>query len=129
MIYRTHVQNKGWMEETADGGIGGTFGESKRMEAIEIELEGIEGSVQYRSHIQNYGWEKDWKADGDLSGTEGESKRLEAIQIAVVPKGSAAPGSTSNAYKEQAIVSGIGYEAICRPMAGEQEQLTERPAV
>ena len=81
VIYRTHVQNKGWMEETADGGIGGTFGESKRMEAIEIELEGIEGSVQYRSHIQNYGWEKDWKADGDLSGTEGESKRLEAIQI------------------------------------------------
>lgn len=81
VVYRTHVQDKGWLKEAADGALGGTVGEYKRMEAIEIKLEGVSGGIQYRSHIQKYGWENGWKADGTLSGTEGEAKRLEAIQI------------------------------------------------
>ena len=81
VVYRTHVQDKGWLKEAADGALGGTVGEYKRMEAIEIKLEGVSGGIQYRSHIQKYGWENGWKADGALSGTEGEAKRLEAIQI------------------------------------------------
>ena len=44
------------------------------------------------------------------SGTTGYEKRMEALQIAVVPKGSAAPGSTSNVYKEKAVTGGVGYE-------------------
>lgn len=81
VVYRTHVQDKGWLKEAADGALGGTVGEYKRMEAIEIKLEGVSGGIQYRSHIQKYGWENGWKADGALSGTEGEAKRLEAMQI------------------------------------------------
>lgn len=81
VVYRTHVQDKGWLKEAADGALGGTVGEYKRMEAIEIKLEGVSGGIQYRSHIQKYGWENGWKADGTLSGTEGEAKRLEAMQI------------------------------------------------
>lgn len=57
VVYRTHVQDKGWLKEAADGALGGTVGEYKRMEAIEIKLEGISDGIQYRSHIQKYGWE------------------------------------------------------------------------
>ena len=51
VVYRTHVQDKGWLKEAADGALGGTVGEYKRMEAIEIKLEGVSGGIQYRSHI------------------------------------------------------------------------------
>jgi len=58
----------------------GTTGESKRLEAIQIELDGITGGVRYKTHVQSYGWQE-WKYSGMVSGTSGESKRLEAIQI------------------------------------------------
>ena len=80
--YRTHVQTYGWQDWTTEGLLSGTSGESKRLEAIQIQLNnlGVTGSVEYRTHVQTYGWQ-DWKRDGALSGTSGQSKRLEAIQI------------------------------------------------
>ena len=85
--YQTHVQTYGWQDWVGDGQTSGTFGESKRLEGIRIQLdpntmaEGAEGGVEYRTHVQTYGWEKEWKKDGEMSGTSGESKRLEAIEI------------------------------------------------
>lgn len=82
--YRTHVQTYGWQENVTDGKTSGTIGQSKRLEAIEIQLdkpEGISGGVEYRTHIQGFGWEGEWKKDGSSSGTSNQSKRLEAIQI------------------------------------------------
>ena len=80
--YRGHVESYGWMEEESDGGVGGTVGKSKRLEAIEIKTTNsdTDGGVRYRSHIETYGWQ-DWKENGSISGTTGEGKRLEAIQI------------------------------------------------
>ena len=78
--YRTHVQDYGWQEWKSDGEMSGTTGESKRLEAIQIELDGITGGVRYKTHVQSYGWQE-WKYSGMVSGTSGESKRLEAIQI------------------------------------------------
>lgn len=79
--YSTHIQSIGWQNEKKDGEFSGTSGESKRLEAIKIQLLGeINGSIEYKTHIQSIGWQ-DWKKDGELSGTSGESKRLEAIQI------------------------------------------------
>ncbi|MBO5389512.1 MAG: hypothetical protein J6A59_15560 [Lachnospiraceae bacterium] len=83
LLYRTHVQTYGDQEFVSDGMVSGTSGESKRLEAIYIDLEASESldlGVQYTTHCQNYGW-LPWSADGDMNGTEGESKRLEAIMI------------------------------------------------
>ena len=83
VTYAVHIQtyedSQGWV---ADGAMAGTEGESKRLEAISIKLEGDEyaGGIVYKTHCQSYGW-LDWVADGESSGTKGQSKRLEGIQI------------------------------------------------
>lgn len=81
--YRVHAQTYGWMDYVSDGATGGTTGQTKRMEAIQIRLGssiGKTGSVEYRVHMQTYGW-GDWVKDGQVAGTVGEAKRVEAIQI------------------------------------------------
>ena len=78
----------------------GTEGMSKRLEAIQIKLDGElaqKYDIYYRVHAQTYGW-LGWAKNGESAGTEGLSKRLEGIEIQIVPKGSAAPGSTYNAF-------------------------------
>ncbi len=100
--YRTHVQNIGWQNWVSSGALAGTTGQSLRLEAIQIKLTGTMASlfdIYYRVHAQNIGW-MGWAKNGESAGTEGYSYRLEAIQIRLVPKGSAAPGSTSDAYRK-----------------------------
>ena len=82
IVYATHVQSYGWeKEERYDGGISGTVGEAKRLEAIKIRNNtGLEGSVEYQVHCQSFGW-MDWAMDGDIAGLTGLAKRLEAIRI------------------------------------------------
>ena len=78
--YDAHNQSVGWKAPSgSDGSSAGITGESKRLEAIRVKVEG--GSVEYRSHVQGTGWESSWATDGAVSGTEGQSKRIEAIQI------------------------------------------------
>lgn len=81
---QAHVQTYGWQSSQV-GKAGtvvsvGTTGQSKRLEAVKINLSGVSGSIQYKTHVQTYGWQ-DWKTNGALSGTTGQAKRLEAIQI------------------------------------------------
>lgn len=81
VYYQTHVQDYGWQGYVGNGAVSGTFGESKRLEGIHIQVAGNSNlGIQYTTHVQDYGW-LPWSADGDMSGTEGESKRLEAIVI------------------------------------------------
>ena len=94
--YRTHVQGYGWLNWMKDGNYSGTQGESKRLEAVQIELTGEaeeQYDIYYRVHAQTYGW-LGWAKNGASAGTEGLSKRLEAIEIVMVKKGDPAPGST-----------------------------------
>lgn len=82
--YRVHVEDYGWEESwLSNGTTSGTTGESKRLEAIQINLDNSNytGNIQYKAHIQDIGWERDWISNGEISGTTGKSKRLEAIQI------------------------------------------------
>lgn len=95
--YQTHVQNVGWQTMVSNGALSGTTGLGLRLEGIKIELDGVEWhkyDVYYRVHAQNRGW-MGWAKNGESAGTEGMSLRLEGIQIMVVPKDSAAPGSTA----------------------------------
>ena len=78
--YESHVQDIGWQGWMSNGAVSGTSGESKRLEAMYIKLNNIDGGIRYKTHVQDIGW-MDWVADGALSGTTGQAKRLEAIQI------------------------------------------------
>jgi len=80
VTYQTHVQDIGWQDYVVNGATSGTSGQSKRLEAIRIKLNGISGGIEYKTHVQDIGWQ-DWVQDDALSGTSGQSKRLEAIRI------------------------------------------------
>ena len=97
ITYRSDVGGVGWKDWTTNGSTSGTIGESKKIKAIEIKLTGTFADyydVYYRVHAQNRGW-MGWAKNGESAGTEGMGLRLEGIQIMVVPKDSAAPGSTA----------------------------------
>ena len=82
VTYRTHIQTDGWQGWKKDGEMSGTQGRSRRLEGIEIKVNGdADLGIRYKTHIQTYGWETAWKQNGQMSGTEGQAKRLEAIRI------------------------------------------------
>lgn len=100
--YQAHVQNEGWENWTNDGNIAGTTGQSKHIEALRIRLTGElnrYADVYYRMHVKNFGW-LGWAKNGQDAGTSGYGYQVEAIQIKLVPKNTAAPGSTTNAFKK-----------------------------
>lgn len=78
--YQVHVRDYGWLSEVAEGKIAGTTGQGRRMEAIKIDLEGIDGILKYQVHVEQYGWLPE-VLEGKMAGTTGESKRMEAIII------------------------------------------------
>ena len=80
IIYKSHVQDIGWMGCMRDGETSGTIGKALRMEAIRIKIRNVPGGVEYSTHVQDIGW-MDYAANGELGGTEGRSLRLEAIKI------------------------------------------------
>jgi uncharacterized protein YjdB len=88
--YAVHVQNEGWMSTEENGEYAGTTARSLRIEAIKINLTGLDGyDVYYRGHVQNKGdipvvnnaW--GWMKNGAELGTTGESLRLESIEIKI----------------------------------------------
>ena len=88
VTYQTHVQDYGWQDWVADGEMSGTSGESKRLEAIEIQLTGDMAElydVYYRVHCQNIGW-MGWAKNGEPAGSEGYAYRLEGIEILLIHK-------------------------------------------
>lgn len=99
--YRVHGQTYGWQNWKADGEIAGITGQSKRIEAIQIELTGKYADkydIYYRVHLQTYGW-LDWAKNGEKAGSLGYSKRMEALEIVLVEKDSTAPGETADHYR------------------------------
>ncbi|HLO89410.1 MAG TPA: Ig domain-containing protein [Nostocaceae cyanobacterium] len=107
VAYEAHVQNIGWQGWVKNGEIAGTTGQSLRLEAIKIKLEGFELkdiNVLYRVHIQNIGWQE-WVKNGEIAGTTGQSLRLEAIEIKL-------EGSDTDGFGiiYQAHVQNIGWQ-------------------
>ena len=79
--YRAHVAYNGWLSWQKDGGVAGTVGESRRMEAIKIKLTGnYTGDVIYQTYLRGMGWQNEVK-NSATSGTEGQSKQIEAVKI------------------------------------------------
>ncbi len=80
--YSSYVQSKGWMETVKDGKFSGTEGQSKRIEAIKVNIENspYSGEVVYASKMQGGSWLSS-VSNGGVSGIEGYSKPLEAVKI------------------------------------------------
>ena len=100
ITYEVHARGIGWMPAASDGGMAGTEGQSKRLEAVRISLTGDAAkdggySVWYRVHSQSYGW-LGWAHDGQEAGTTGLSKRAEAIDVQVLPQGQLPRGYDAN---------------------------------
>lgn len=87
-----HVQNVGWKPAVGSGDVAGTTGQGLRLEAVRVDLDGIEvpGSVRVKPHVQNVGW-MGWVADGGVAGTVGSSQRVEALAMELT-------GEASEAY-------------------------------
>ncbi len=79
--YQTHIECIGWQESKNDGDISGTTGQSKRIEAIKMNIDNstYSGGIEYQTYVQDSGWQ-DTKKDGQLAGTTGESKRIEILK-------------------------------------------------
>ena len=115
--YRTYVQSKGWMGWVANNVMSGTSGQSLRLEGIQIRLTGEMAKyydVWYRVHCQNIGW-MGWAKNGGTSGTVGYDYRLESINVVILPKGSAAPGSTAGPARQALVryhthVQNVGWQ-------------------
>lgn len=102
--YTAHIQDIGWSGTAKDGETLGTMQESKRIEAIKIDLgtnlENID--LSYRVHVQDIGWQG-WKSNGEIAGTTGQSKRIEAIEINV-------PTNSEYVVDYRVYVQGIGWQ-------------------
>lgn len=83
VAYCVHAQDHGWLPTVYDGAMGGTQGESRRLEALKICLSNPEfdGGIEYQTHIENIGWTSQVSKNGEMAGTQGKSLRLEAITI------------------------------------------------
>ena len=50
------------------------------MEAIKIDLDGVDGTLKYKVHVEQLGWLSE-VSRGQIAGTTGQAKRMEAIII------------------------------------------------
>ena len=99
--YRVHSSNVGWQDYVAEGAASGYPGQ--RIEAMSMRLTGDAAryfDVYYRVHVSNIGW-MGWASNGRNAGTSTLGLPIEAYQVTMVPKGAAAPGSTSDAYRDK----------------------------
>ncbi len=84
--YKTHVQDKGWLEWVKDGGLSGIINKGLKIEAIQIELENMsEYTVEYQVHVQDK--RLDWLVYRWRNCRNNRTKqKIEAIKIKIVPK-------------------------------------------
>lgn len=85
--YCTHIQDYGWENDwLSDGALSGTVGQSKRLEALKVELTGDfpeDASIETSVHVQNYGNLGPF-AMGTEAGTSGLGLRMEEITLNLV---------------------------------------------
>lgn len=82
--YQTHIQDIGW-ENTwkTDGALSGTVGQSKRLEALKVELTGSvpsDANIETYVHVQDRGDMGPFSM-GEKAGTEGYGLRMERITL------------------------------------------------
>lgn len=80
IAYAGHVQDIGWTSAVADGATCGTVGQSKRLEAIQIDTRLSNLNIYAKAHIANEGWHDYGKIDNNtVIGTVGKAEALECL--------------------------------------------------
>lgn len=80
IAYAGHVQDIGWTSAVADGATCGTTGQSKRLEAIQIDTRHSNLDLYAKAHIANIGWKDYGKINNNtVIGTVGQSNALECL--------------------------------------------------
>jgi len=129
IVYNLHVQDYGWLGNIDDPtswqvgpNYAGTRGESKRIEAIQIELLYADGTkldgytVQYSGHAQNVG-DLATVADGKMLGTVGASQRLECLSVKIVQTTSLTAYNTALAAVKEADYTTASWSAYQKVVA------------
>ncbi|MBU3087449.1 C40 family peptidase [Clostridium gasigenes] len=107
--YTPHVQDIGWMPTVTNGDIGGTTGQAKGLEALEVDvLDSASINIFYQAYVKNTGW-TDIKRDGQTVGTTGKGLPLTAIAISVQDKNNSNVQSSSYDVRYKLHVSNIGW--------------------
>lgn len=79
--YQAHASGKGWMH-AVNGGIAGTVGQNRALEAIKIDMRKLDFKIKARAHIQNIGLKDFGYIKHDtVIGTTGKGLHLEAIEL------------------------------------------------
>lgn len=82
IAYAGHVQDIGWTSAVIDGATCGTVGQSKRLEAIQIDTRLSNLNIYAKAHIANEGWHDYGKIDNNtVIGTVGKAEALECLCI------------------------------------------------
>ena len=101
VCYRGLLLGSGWQGETSsDGAQLGASGGGLQLKAVRFGLSGglaERYDVWYRSCDSARGW-LGWASAGEPSGVESGASGLTAVQVALVAKGSGAPGPAEGAY-------------------------------
>ena len=99
--YRGLLLGSGWQgEPSSDGAQLGASGGGLQLKAVRFGLSGglaERYDVWYRSCDSARGW-TGWASSGEPSGVESGASGLTAVQVALVAKGSGAPGPTEGAF-------------------------------
>lgn len=98
--YGVYVNHGGYLPWKGDGNPSGGTEDSTWIESIQIALTGEAGKqydVYYRG-VSMYAGVHGWAKNEELMGTQGRGDGLTSIEVQLVPKGSAAPGSTDGRF-------------------------------
>ncbi|WP_239284711.1 C39 family peptidase [Collinsella sp. An2] len=75
------VMGLGWQGGVGAGGLCGTTGQARGLDAFKLSLSGnIPGGIAYAAHVQDYGW-LDAVSSGGVAGFPGSGLRVEAIRM------------------------------------------------
>ena len=101
VAYRTFLAYRGWSDDwTAEGTPVYVGNDGLSLSAVEVKLSGPLSDTYdlwYRVSVVGKGW-LEWASNGASAGVNGNCDGVNAIQLDLRKKGSAAPGSTANAF-------------------------------
>ncbi|EFG08256.1 Polysaccharide deacetylase [Streptomyces clavuligerus] len=83
VCYRAHVTGIGWLAPVCNGGLAGSVGGNRAVEAVEIATSET-GGICAGAHLADLGWERTRCAPNGASvtvGTTGESRAMEALTL------------------------------------------------
>lgn len=97
--YQVRTDAAGWSSTQSNGADATTPAVGTPFSAVKISLSGDISNycdIWYRVYAKGYDW-LGWTKNGEVAGSSSLNIEVQSIQVVVKPKGSAAPGSTSNA--------------------------------